>query len=83
MKRQLTSDFGRGGESGDHATALNAIREVRRGLELVARLTGGLNERPNEGGKLKVNIVYTSAQPAVNAARPLVDVVPTPLPEPD
>jgi hypothetical protein len=45
----------------DHATALHAVRECRRNLELIAKLTGELDPRAaGEGssGSLEVTVVY-------------------------
>jgi hypothetical protein len=61
---------------------LNAIREVRRGLELVAKLTGELDARSPESGNLSVQLVYTNApQTAQIASKPVLDAVPLPEPE--
>jgi hypothetical protein len=69
-------------QSGDHATALNAIREVRRGLELVARLTGELDPRSSESGNLQVIIQYADAPNRVaEPAATIVDAVALPEPE--
>jgi hypothetical protein len=48
-------------EAKDYATALHAVRECRRNLELIAKLTGELNPvAPGEeaGGALNVTVVY-------------------------
>jgi len=48
-------------ETQDHATALTAIRECRRNLELIAKLTGELDPRSageTSGGSLQVTVVY-------------------------
>ena len=48
-------------ENKDYTVALQAIRECRRNLELIAKLTGELDPRaPGEGsnGSLQVTVVY-------------------------
>ncbi len=57
----------------DHAIALHAIRECRRNLELIAKLTGELDPRmagEGAGGPLHVTIQYVDKQLAVSAAPP-------------
>jgi hypothetical protein len=52
-------------ETKDHATALTAIRECRRNLELIAKLTGELDPRAageTPGGSLQVTINYVQKQ---------------------
>lgn len=59
----------------DHATALNAIRECRRNLELIARLTGELDPRAageTPGAPLNITVVYAPRAPKQNT----VDVFP-------
>jgi hypothetical protein len=49
----------------DHPTALQAIRECRRNLELIAKLTGELDPRAageTPGGGLNVTILYQTIQ---------------------
>jgi hypothetical protein len=61
----------------DHATALTAIRECRRNLELIAKLTGELDPRAageTPGGSLQVTVIY-----AAKAAMVVCDT-PAPLP---
>lgn len=71
----------------DHAVALGAVREARRNLELLARLTGELDPRaPGEGsgGPLQVTIVYqdrpaiapSQEMPAVDAQKPRAALLP-------
>src|SRR5215471_12282252 len=45
--------------SKDFATAIAALREVRHGIELLAKLTGELDPRnmPVEDGKLQINVI--------------------------
>jgi hypothetical protein len=68
----------------DHDTALHAIAECRRNLELIARLTGELDpQAAGEGSSqgLIVNVVYQSAtKPLVGEAPKVIDAAP--LPEP-
>ena len=48
-------------EAKDHAVALHAVRECRRNLELIAKLTGELDPRAageEMGGSLNVTVVY-------------------------
>jgi hypothetical protein len=48
-------------ETKDHATALHAIRECRRNLELISKLTGELDPRAageTPGAPLQVTVVY-------------------------
>lgn len=50
----------------DHATALTAIRECRRNLELIAKLTGELDPRAAgeiPGAPVNINIVYAAQPP--------------------
>ena len=66
-------------DSKDHPVALHAVRECRRNLELIAKLTGELNPLvagEETGGALNVTVVYAEkAAVALNA--------PKSLPEPD
>ena|SRR6516164_7481935 len=49
----------------DHTTALSAVRECRRNLELIAKLTGELDPRAageeTGGGALQVTVIYSEA----------------------
>jgi hypothetical protein len=48
-------------EAKDHTVALHAVRECRRNLELIAKLTGELDPRAageETGGSLNVTVVY-------------------------
>jgi len=62
----------------DRPTALHAIRECRRNLELIAKLTGELDPRAagETGGALNVTVVYAEKAAVVLNA-------PKSLPEPD
>lgn len=55
----------------DRPTALHAIRECRRNLELIAKLTGELDTRNGEvpGGNLTVTVVYAD-KALVSTERP-------------
>ena len=67
-------------ESKDHDAALGAIRECRRNLELIARLSGELEPHAagEAGGQgLVVNIVYTtSTKSVVDASKPVLEATP-------
>jgi hypothetical protein len=57
----------------DHTTALHAIRECRRNLELIAKLTGELDPRAAgeiPGAPLTVIVQYVEKQAIVAGARP-------------
>jgi hypothetical protein len=63
----------------DHVTALSAIREVRHGLELVARLTGELDPRAageTPGAPLQVTVVYAEKAAMVFRDSPAPAVLP-------
>jgi hypothetical protein len=67
----------------DWPTALAGVREARRNLELIARLSAELDPRASESGNLSVQIVYAErVQAAVAPPGAIVDAVPV-LPEPE
>ena len=52
--------------SGDHQTALNAIAQARKNLELCARLSGELTPAAaSDSGGLQVTVVYAERSPPV------------------
>ena len=60
--------------------ALHAVRECRRNLELIAKLTGELDPHvAGEGGGqgLVVNVVYTSStKTVVDQSKPVLEAAP-------
>ena len=60
-------------EAKDHTLALHAVRECRRNLELIAKLTGELDPRAageeTGGGALQVTVIY-SEKAAVQVSPP-------------
>ena len=66
--------------SDDRETWLGAIREGRRNLELIARLTGELDPRnmPAEDGKLpiNINIIRVEATPLSKPTGPVIEALP-------
>lgn len=68
-------------DSKDNETALKAVRECRRNLELIAKLTGELDPRaPGEtpGTTIQVQVNYVEKQAVISAApeaaRPLISI---------
>jgi len=67
-------------EAKDHSVALHAVRECRRNLELIAKLTGELDPRAageEMGGSLNVTVVYAE-KAAVQVSLPEAPVVAPP-----
>jgi len=62
----------------DPTTALAAIREARRNLELIGRLTGELRESGNGGGdgRLQIEVTYIDKQLVVSQSAPEQPLLP-------
>jgi hypothetical protein len=69
--------------NGDFETAISAHREVRRGIELLARIRGELSPSavPEGSSPLQVNIIYSDKP--LPEPKPVLDLLPEPEPEPD
>jgi hypothetical protein len=62
----------------DHATALAAIRECRRNLELIAKLTGELDQRAageTPGAPVTINVLYAPMVPKQQTAEMLLPAI--------